>query len=103
MVKLISSWYSAIRKATAYEKRYYHVLQEAPDENTTTLEQAYIQVCERRGNGWTKSFSEASKRALGFYNGDHGCRHSFAQHWMECHQSVGYSYPQFNKQVHREA
>ena len=44
------------------------------------------------GNAWSKSFSEASKRALDFSNGAHGCRHSFAQRSMEHYQSRGYSY-----------
>lgn len=31
------------------------------------------------GQSWSQSFSEASKRALGFSNGAHGVRHSYAQ------------------------
>ncbi|MDH5509361.1 MAG: site-specific integrase [Nitrospinota bacterium] len=44
------------------------------------------------GNSWSKSFGEASLRVLGFSNGAHGCRHSFAQRAMETYQSRGYSY-----------
>jgi len=44
------------------------------------------------GNAWSKSFGDASQRALGFSNGAHGCRHTFAQRSMEHYQSRGYSY-----------
>lgn len=35
------------------------------------------------GKRWSDSFSAASKRALGFSNGAHGCRHSYAQRRMD--------------------
>lgn len=44
------------------------------------------------GNAWSKSFSCASRKVLGFSNGGHGQRHSFAQERMDDYQSAGYSY-----------
>jgi integrase len=41
------------------------------------------------GQRWSQSFSAASKRALGFSNGAHGLRHSFAQERMEELQRSG--------------
>jgi integrase len=43
------------------------------------------------GNAWSKSFSEASERALGWSEGAHGCRHSYAQERMEELEKAGYS------------
>ncbi|WP_310621609.1 hypothetical protein [Flexibacterium corallicola] len=34
------------------------------------------------GNAWSASFTEASKRALGWSKGAHGLRHSYAQERM---------------------
>ncbi|WP_310619439.1 hypothetical protein [Flexibacterium corallicola] len=50
-------------------------------------------VCDRKirywqhydiggGNAWSSSFTEASKRALGWSKGGHGLRHSYAQERM---------------------
>lgn len=41
------------------------------------------------GKSWAKSFSEASERALGFTNGAHGLRHSYAQNRMIDTQKSG--------------
>lgn len=35
------------------------------------------------GQAWSQSFSDASKRELGWSQGGHGCRHSYAQERME--------------------
>ncbi len=44
------------------------------------------------GNAWSKSWSDASRRALGWSNGGHGLRHSFAQDRMAEYQAAGYSF-----------
>jgi integrase len=44
------------------------------------------------GNAWSSSFTRASQRALGWSNGAHGLRHSYAQERMEDYQSAGYSW-----------
>lgn len=44
------------------------------------------------GRAWSQSFSSASQRALGFSNGGHGLRHSYAQERMEELQRRGMSY-----------
>jgi integrase len=44
------------------------------------------------GNSWSKSFSEASKRTLGWSQGGHGLRHSYVQNRMENLQSTGFLY-----------
>ncbi|QOX78366.1 site-specific integrase [Trichlorobacter lovleyi] len=44
------------------------------------------------GQAWSASFSAASKRALGWSTGAHGCRHSYAQARMDELQSSGYRY-----------
>ncbi|MDR8526214.1 site-specific integrase [Shewanella fidelis] len=43
------------------------------------------------GKNWSSSFSEASKRHLGWSSGAHGLRHSYAQSRMEKLQSLGLS------------
>ena len=45
------------------------------------------------GRAWSQSFSAASRRELGFSNGAHGLRHSYAQERMEelQHSGMGYS------------
>jgi integrase len=43
------------------------------------------------GNNWSKSFSDASKRGLGFSNGGHGVRHQYVQSRMNTLQQLGYS------------
>ena len=44
------------------------------------------------GRTWSQSFSAASKRELGFSNGAHGVRHSYAQNRMEELQRSGMRY-----------
>ena len=44
------------------------------------------------GRAWSQSFSSASKRELGFSNGGHGLRHSYAQERMEELQRSGMHY-----------
>ena len=44
------------------------------------------------GQAWSSSFGAASKRALGWSTGAHGCRHSYAQARMDELQSAGYHY-----------
>lgn len=45
------------------------------------------------GNAWSKSFSEASVRALGYSSGAHGLRHSYAQQRLAQIQCHGFRYP----------
>lgn len=42
------------------------------------------------GNNFSKSYSEASTRALGFSNGAHGLRHKYAQRRMETLIAMGF-------------
>lgn len=44
------------------------------------------------GKNWSSSFSAAASRALGWSEGAHGLRHSFAQERMNALQGLGYSY-----------
>lgn len=44
------------------------------------------------GRAWSQSFSAASQRELGFSNGAHGLRHSYAQERMEELQRNGMNY-----------
>ena len=44
------------------------------------------------GNAWSKSFGEASTRALGWSHGAHGLRHSYAQERMGELQARGFEY-----------
>lgn len=44
------------------------------------------------GRAWSQSFTSASKRELGFSNGGHGLRHSYAQERMEELQRSGMHY-----------
>lgn len=44
------------------------------------------------GQAWSQSFSAASQRELGFTNGAHGLRHSYAQERMEELQRRGMNY-----------
>lgn len=53
----------------------------------------YIQLYDiGGGQAWSQSFSAASKRELGFSNGAHGVRHSYAQERMEELQNSGMPY-----------
>ena len=44
------------------------------------------------GNAWSRSFTDASRRALGWTSGGHGVRHSYAQERMAELQKKGYPY-----------
>lgn len=54
------------------------------------------------GHGWSNSFTKASKRALGWTEGGHGLRHSYAQARMKILQSNKYKYDDALKVVSEE-
>lgn len=54
------------------------------------------------GNAWSKSFGEASTRALGWSHGAHGLRHSYAQERMAELQEQGKSYHHAREIVSQE-
>lgn len=54
------------------------------------------------GRAWSQSFSSASKRELGFSNGAHGLRHSYAQERMNELQQQGMRYDQAKGTVAQE-
>lgn len=54
------------------------------------------------GRTWSQSFSAASKRELGFSNGGHGLRHSYAQERMNELQQQGMRYDQAKATVAQE-
>ena len=54
------------------------------------------------GRTWSQSFSSASKRELGFSNGGHGLRHSYAQERMNELQQQGMRYDQAKATVAQE-
>lgn len=54
------------------------------------------------GRSWSQSFSSASKRELGFSNGAHGLRHSYAQERMTELQQQGMRYDQAKATVAQE-
>jgi integrase len=54
------------------------------------------------GRNWSQSFSAASKRELGFSNGAHGLRHSYAQERMRELQSGGKRYDEARRTVAQE-
>jgi len=54
------------------------------------------------GRAWSQSFSTASKRALGFSNGAHGLRHSYAQNRMRELQASGMTYDEAKATVAQE-
>lgn len=54
------------------------------------------------GNNWSKSFSDASKRALGFSNGGHGLRHQYVQSRMNKLHQLGYNEKQAKLIVSQE-
>ena len=54
------------------------------------------------GRTWSQSFSSASKRELGFSNGAHGLRHSYAQERMNELQQRGMRYDQAKGTVAQE-
>lgn len=54
------------------------------------------------GQKWSQSFSAASKRELGFTNGAHGLRHSYAQNRMQALQRHGMTYDAAKRTVAQE-
>jgi len=54
------------------------------------------------GHAWSQSFSAASKRELGFSNGAHGLRHSYAQNRMRELQASGMRYDEAKGTVAQE-
>jgi integrase len=54
------------------------------------------------GNAWSKSFGEASTRALGWSHGAHGLRHSYAQERMAELQGEGKPYNQAREILSQE-
>jgi len=54
------------------------------------------------GQRWSQSFSAASKRELGFTNGAHGLRHSYAQNRMQELQQHGMTYDAAKRTVAQE-
>ena len=54
------------------------------------------------GRAWSQSFSSASKHELGFSNGGHGLRHSYAQERMNELQQQGVRYDQAKATVAQE-
>jgi integrase len=54
------------------------------------------------GRAWSQSFSAASKRELGFSNGAHGLRHSYAQNRMQELQARGMGYDEAKGTVAQE-
>jgi integrase len=54
------------------------------------------------GRAWSQSFSAASKRELGFSNGAHGLRHSYAQNRMKELQLSGMRYDEARRTVAQE-
>ena len=54
------------------------------------------------GNTWSKSFTDASERALGWSNGAHGLRHSYAQERMAELQHTGKGYAQAREVLSQE-
>ena len=54
------------------------------------------------GRTWSQSFSAASKRELGFSNGGHGLRHSYAQERLPGLQQRGMTYDQAKATVAQE-
>ncbi len=54
------------------------------------------------GQTWSQSFSAASKRELGFSNGAHGLRHSYAQNRMKELQLSGMRYDEARRTVAQE-
>jgi integrase len=45
------------------------------------------------GNAWSRSFTDASRRALGWSTGAHGLRHAYAQERLAELQAGGHPYP----------
>ena len=54
------------------------------------------------GQTWSQSFSAASKMELGFSNGAHGLRHSYAQNRMKELQLSGMRYDEARRTVAQE-
>lgn len=54
------------------------------------------------GRNWSMSFSASSRRVLGWSQGGHGCRHSYAQGRVSELQGLGYSYENAKQVVAQE-
>jgi integrase len=54
------------------------------------------------GNAFSRSFTAASQRALGFSNGAHGLRHSYAQEQLVRYQAAGMNWNEAREAVSRE-
>lgn len=54
------------------------------------------------GNAFSKSFGDASKRALGFSHGAHGLRHSYAQNRLMQYQAQGMTWNEARAKVSKE-
>lgn len=54
------------------------------------------------GNAWSKSFSDASKRELGWSTGAHGLRHAYAQERLAELQSQGLAYAEARETLSQE-
>lgn len=75
----------------------------AEPRNVTDRGVNYTQHYELAGGrAWSQSFSAASQRELGFSNGAHGLRHSYAQERMEELQRGGMNYDDAKATVAQE-
>ena len=54
------------------------------------------------GNAFSRSFTAASQRALGFSNGAHGLRHSYAQNQLVRYQAEGMNWNEAREAVSKE-
>ena len=54
------------------------------------------------GQSWSQSFSAASERALGWSQGGHGCRHTYAQERVSELQERSYSFEEAKETVSQE-
>jgi len=54
------------------------------------------------GNAFSRSFTAASQRALGFSHGAHGLRHSYAQNQLVRYQAAGMTWDEARAAVSRE-
>jgi len=74
--------------AARLEKKYHAEPQQVSDRGVNYTQHYNI----GGGQAWSQSFSAASKRELGFSNGAHGLRHSYAQNRMKELQRRGMLY-----------
>lgn len=74
--------------AARLEKKHYAEPQQVSDRGVNYTQHYNI----GGGQAWSQSFSAASKREIGFSNGAHGLRHSYAQNRMKELQRKGLLY-----------